>query len=182
MPSDHVLQLIPHTFVFSCHPHGFWPLIEVLLITKALKEEAWALKYAFSVFVVKLYGFCLSIPYIARRRHPYIESLLTPDMYVPLIHKLNGLVHVLYSNKWQQRTKYLLLHDLIVRRDIFDECRGNVATFLIRLSTTCHCSTGGVHQGNNTPLRGSVCACGGWGGGGWGEEQFNLVVLRQILT
>ena len=27
--------------------------------TKALKEEAWGLKSAFSVFVVKLYGFCL---------------------------------------------------------------------------------------------------------------------------
>ena len=26
-------------------------------------------------FVVKLYGFCLSIAYIARQRHPYIESL-----------------------------------------------------------------------------------------------------------
>ena len=91
---------------------------------------------------------------------------------VPVIHKLNGLVHVLYSNKWQQRTKYLLLHDLIIRRDIFDECRGNVATFFIRLSTTCHCSTGGVHQADNTPLCGSVCV---------GGEQFNLVELRQIL-
>ena len=28
--------------------------------------------------VVKLYGFWLSIAYIARRRHPYIESLPTP--------------------------------------------------------------------------------------------------------
>ena len=27
------------------------------------------------MFVVKLYGFCLSIASIARRRHPYIESL-----------------------------------------------------------------------------------------------------------
>ena len=45
------------------------------LITKALKE-AWTLKEAFSVFVVKLYGFCLSI---VRRRHPYMytESLPT---------------------------------------------------------------------------------------------------------
>ena len=33
--------------------------------------------YAFSVLVVKLYGFCLSIAYIARQRHPYIESLPT---------------------------------------------------------------------------------------------------------
>ena len=34
----------PHTFAFRCLPHGFWPLIWDLLITKALKEEAWALK------------------------------------------------------------------------------------------------------------------------------------------
>ena len=32
--------LLPHTFVFSCLPRGFWPLIRVLLITKALKEVA----------------------------------------------------------------------------------------------------------------------------------------------
>ena len=31
----------------------------------------------FSVFVLKLYGFCLSIAYIACRCHPYIESLPT---------------------------------------------------------------------------------------------------------
>ena len=38
------------------------------------EAKAWV---PFSVFVVKLqaYGFCLSIAYIARRRHPYIESL-----------------------------------------------------------------------------------------------------------
>ena len=29
------------------------------------------------MFVLKLYGFCLSIAYIARRRHPYIQSLAT---------------------------------------------------------------------------------------------------------
>ena len=40
-----------------------------MLITKALKEEGWTLKYAFSVFVVKLFGFCLSIGYIAHPRH-----------------------------------------------------------------------------------------------------------------
>ena len=44
------------------------------MITKALKEEAWILKEAFCVFVVKLYGFCLSVAYIACQRHPYIES------------------------------------------------------------------------------------------------------------
>ena len=32
---------------------------------------------AFSIFMVKLYGFCLSIAYIERMRNPYIESLLT---------------------------------------------------------------------------------------------------------
>ena len=64
-------RLLLHTFAFSCLLRGFWPLITVLLITKALKEEAWALKYGFSVFMVKLYGFCLSIAYTARRRHPY---------------------------------------------------------------------------------------------------------------
>ena len=32
-----LLQL--HTFVFSCLPRGFWVLIRVLLIIKALKEE-----------------------------------------------------------------------------------------------------------------------------------------------
>ena len=36
--------LVPHTFLFNCLPRGFWPLIWVLLIPKALKEEAWALK------------------------------------------------------------------------------------------------------------------------------------------
>ena len=36
--------LLPHTFLFNCLSRGFWPLIWVLLITKALKEEAWALK------------------------------------------------------------------------------------------------------------------------------------------
>ena len=29
------------------------------------------------MFVVKLYGFCLSIAYIVRQCHPYIESLPT---------------------------------------------------------------------------------------------------------
>ena len=37
--------------------------------------------------MVKLYGFCLSIAYIARQRHPYIESLPTlwylgPKVYI----------------------------------------------------------------------------------------------------
>ena len=44
---------------------------------KALEEEDWVLKKACSLFVVKLYGFHLSTAYIARPRHPYIESLLT---------------------------------------------------------------------------------------------------------
>ena len=32
---------LPHIFVFSCLLCDFWPLTSVLLITKALKEEAW---------------------------------------------------------------------------------------------------------------------------------------------
>ena len=41
---------LPHTFAFGCLPRRFWATIWVLLITKALKEEAaaWALKIAFS--------------------------------------------------------------------------------------------------------------------------------------
>ena len=53
---------------------SFWTTVSVLVITKTLKEEAWALKYAFSIFV-KLYGFRLSIAYIARPCHPYIVML-----------------------------------------------------------------------------------------------------------
>ena len=46
-----------------------------------LYERCWSQRHwkrkpgSFSIFVVKLYGFCLSIIYIARRHHPYIESL-----------------------------------------------------------------------------------------------------------
>ena len=58
--------LLPHTFVFSFLLQSFWAM---MLITKALKEEVWTLKYAFSVFVVKLFGFSLSIGHIARPRH-----------------------------------------------------------------------------------------------------------------
>ena len=36
--------LLPLPFLFSCLPRGFWILIRDLLITKALKEEAWVLK------------------------------------------------------------------------------------------------------------------------------------------
>ena len=46
--------LLSHTFAFSYLLRGFWPLIGVLLITKALTEEAWMLKLAFCAFVVKL--------------------------------------------------------------------------------------------------------------------------------
>ena len=63
--------LLSHTFVFSCLPQNFWESILVLLIIEALKEEGWV------VFVAELYGFCLSIAYIARLHHPYIESLST---------------------------------------------------------------------------------------------------------
>ena len=48
---------------------AFGQVYLVLLITEALKKDGWVLKYAFSVFVVKLYSFCLSTAYIARRRH-----------------------------------------------------------------------------------------------------------------
>ena len=44
----------------------------VLLIKEALQEEDWTLKKVFSVFVAKFYDFFN----IARRRHPYIESVL----------------------------------------------------------------------------------------------------------
>ena len=56
---------LPHTFAFSCLPHGFWPLTWVLLIIKALKGDVWVL----NVFVV---NFC-----IAHWRHLYMESLPT---------------------------------------------------------------------------------------------------------
>jgi len=56
--------LLPHTFAFSCLPRGFWALVWVLLIIKALNDEDQVLKWAFSISV-------------ARRRHPYIESLPT---------------------------------------------------------------------------------------------------------
>ena len=54
-----------------------WPLGMYMTLIKALKDEVWALKRAFSVFVVKFYGFGLSIAYIAHPHHPYIESVLT---------------------------------------------------------------------------------------------------------
>ena len=70
--------LLPHTFAFSYLPHSFWGLIWVLLIMKAVSMmKTRRLNKLFSVFVVKLYGFCLSIAYIAHWRHPYIESLPT---------------------------------------------------------------------------------------------------------
>ena len=58
--------LLPHNIVFSFLLQSFWAM---MLMTKALKEEGWTLKYAFNVFVVKLFGFCLSIGHIARPRH-----------------------------------------------------------------------------------------------------------------
>ena len=50
---------------------------------KGTQEEAWVLKLAFSVSVVKLYGFCSSIAYIVRWHHPYIES--TDFLYISRI-------------------------------------------------------------------------------------------------
>ena len=49
---------LPHTFAFSCLPRT----------CTCLADHK-------GVFVAKLYGFCLSIAYIVRRRHPYIESI-----------------------------------------------------------------------------------------------------------
>ena len=39
---------------------------------------------AFSVFLVKLYGFILSVAFIKRPRHPYIESLPTLILRIEL--------------------------------------------------------------------------------------------------
>ena len=49
--------LLLHTFAFSYLPRGFWATTSVLLLTKPLKEEAWALN-PFSAVGMKLYGFC----------------------------------------------------------------------------------------------------------------------------
>ena len=62
--------------MFSCLSRGFWANIGVFLIIKALKDGGWVPKYPFSIFVavIWLLPFGLSIGYIARLRHPYIES------------------------------------------------------------------------------------------------------------
>ena len=65
---------LPHTFDLAVFYEAFGQLYESLLITKALKAEAWVHKYTFSMFVVILYGFCLSTAYIAHQHHPYMES------------------------------------------------------------------------------------------------------------
>ena len=44
------------------------------------KVNTWALKSAFSIFMVKLYGFCLSIAYIAHQRHSYIVYRLSDNL------------------------------------------------------------------------------------------------------
>ena len=48
------------------------------------------------MFVVKLYGFGLSIAYIVRRHHPYIEShRLSDDMppyYLHIVHAVDQIV------------------------------------------------------------------------------------------
>ena len=61
-----------HTFAYNCLPQGSWTTLWVLLIIKALKEEGWVLNTLLAYFVVMLYGFCLSIAYIAHLCHPYI--------------------------------------------------------------------------------------------------------------
>ena len=65
-----------HTFPFSCLLGWFWATLRVLLIIKVLKKKGWGLEYAFSVFVVTLYGFCLRIVYIAHLSHPYQRVLV----------------------------------------------------------------------------------------------------------
>ena len=73
---------IPHTFVFSCLLRGFWVTIGILLVIKALKEKALALKEA---FVVKLYGSCLSI---ACLHHLYI------------VYQLSGRIEYYYTSQY----------------------------------------------------------------------------------
>ena len=53
--------LLLHTFTLSCSLRGFLATRRILLVINALKEEGWGI---FSVFVMKLYGFCLSIAYV----------------------------------------------------------------------------------------------------------------------
>ena len=67
----------PHTFAFSCLPRSFWPLIWVLLITKTLKEEAWAL-LACLWWSYMAFAYVLHILHVSWR-HPYIESLSDMD-------------------------------------------------------------------------------------------------------
>ena len=62
------------TLVFNCLLRGFWALNMSLADHNRTQRGRLG---AFSVFVVKLYGNCLSIAYIAHRSDPYIESLLT---------------------------------------------------------------------------------------------------------
>ena len=73
-------HLLLRTFAFLAV--FFWATTSVLLITKALQEEAWAPKSAFSAFAVKLYGFCISIAYIARvdavSLHRGLPTLIMP--------------------------------------------------------------------------------------------------------
>ena len=66
--------LLPCTFVFNSLPRFFWESFWVLLVVKPLKDILWALLWALKAFMVEFHGFCI---YISRRRHPYIESLLT---------------------------------------------------------------------------------------------------------
>ena len=67
---------LPHSFVFSYLPAS----IRVLLIIQARKEGEWVLKYAFGLFLAKLYGYCLSVAYIVRPDHSYIQCLSTNNL------------------------------------------------------------------------------------------------------
>ena len=67
-----------HTFLFDCLPQGFCITTWVLLIIRYSKRKAGCLNKLLA-YLWKLYGFCLSIAYIALPCHPYmyIESLPT---------------------------------------------------------------------------------------------------------
>ena len=67
---------LPHTFMFS------W------ILDKALKEEGWALKYAFGMVVVKLYSFLLR--YFAST--PFLHREFTNSVIVPVYRAILALI------------------------------------------------------------------------------------------
>ena len=73
------------------------------------------------MFVVKLYGFCLSIAYIARRRYPYIESLLTA----------NNTFGKLYIQLSDQGLSRAAEHDEVVEHDVKANIRCLLSTVML---------------------------------------------------